>query len=60
MFNDIESTCSDYVNRYGFNSDHDWGDLYDHLMNTRIFTSIMQSLLVLAPKFMKQMAMGMI
>jgi hypothetical protein len=29
------TTSSKYLNHSRFNNQHDWGDLYDHLMNTR-------------------------
>ena len=34
------TTCSKFVNHSRLNSQHNWGDLYDHLMSKRIFTLI--------------------
>jgi len=32
------TTCSEYDSHSRLNSVGNWGDLYDHLMSTRIFT----------------------
>ena len=54
------TTCSKNVLCTMLDSQHDCGDLYDHLMSTRIFTLIMNKLFIWAPKMMRQMAMGTI
>jgi hypothetical protein len=37
-------TCSKYDNHSKFNSQHNWEDLHDHLMSTRIFTLIINKI----------------
>ena len=37
---------SKYVNHSRLNSQHDQGNLYDHLMSTRIFTLIMHMIFI--------------
>lgn len=50
------TTCSEYDNHYEFNSQRDRGDLYDHLMSTRIFfTMTMNNNFVLTPKLMRKL-----
>ena len=51
---------SKYVNRLGLHSQHDWRDLYDHLMSTRIFTFIVNKIFMWAPKVMRQVTLGTI
>ena len=29
--------CAEYVNHFKFDSQHNWGDLYDRLMSMKIF-----------------------
>ena len=48
--------CSKYENH----SKLDWGDLYDHLMSTKIFTFMMNMIFIQVLKIMRQMAMGMV
>ena len=47
-----------YANHARFSGQHDWGDLYGHLMSTRIFTLIMNKKIVGAPNIMRQMVSG--
>ena len=48
-------TCSKYANHSRFNNQHDWGNLYDHLMNTRvIWPLIMNKIITRAPNIMKK------
>lgn len=50
------TTCSEYDNQSEFNSQRDQGDLYDHLMSTRIFfTMTMNKNFVLTPKIMSKL-----
>ena len=35
--------CTKYDNHYRLHGQHNWADLYDHLLTTRIFTFIMRS-----------------
>jgi hypothetical protein len=32
----VQSPCLEHDDHHGFNSAHDWVNLYDHLMTTRI------------------------
>ena len=55
--------CSkhDHNNSSKFNRPHNWGDLYDHLLNTRIqFTFIMNQTFVWAAQIMRKVAMASI
>ena len=56
----IWTTRSCYANHSWLNSEHDCGDLHDHLMSTRIFTLIMIEIFIWAPKNMRQVATSMI
>ena len=38
----------------GLNSQHKWQDLCDHSMNTRIFTLIMNKIVIWAPNIMRK------
>ena len=38
------STCSKYDSHSRPNSQHNWGDLYDHLMSIRTFTLLISTL----------------
>lgn len=40
------------------NTQHDWRDLYDNLVRTRILTLIVHKIFKEAPQIMRQMAMG--
>ena len=42
------------------NSQHNWADLYDHLMSMKMFTLILNNKFIWALKFVKQMDMGTI
>ena len=65
---DTKKTCFkkiwDYVLQICYhsklNSQHDQGDLYDHLISTRISTLIMNKIFMGALKIMTKMAMDMI
>ena len=37
-------------------SQHDWGDLYDHLLSTKIFTLIIYKIIIGAPKIMRKVS----
>ena len=37
------TTCSEYYNHIRFNNQHNWENLYDHLMSRRIFTFMMKN-----------------
>ena len=37
VFKSGSTTCSKYDDHYRFNIQHNWEDLSDHLMNTKIF-----------------------
>jgi len=58
------TTCSKFVNHSRLNSEHYlliylfWGgvDIYDHLMNSRVFTSVMNEIFIWAPEIMRKMA----
>ena len=41
--------CSKYDNHFSFNSEHNLGDMFDHLMSTRIFTLIMNKIFIRSP-----------
>ena len=58
MFDIDWTMCSEYANHSRLNSQHNWGDLYVHLMGTIIFTLIMNMIFIFAPKPMRQMATG--
>ena len=34
------------INYFKFKSQHNWGNFYDHLMSTRIFTVIMNKMFI--------------
>ena len=51
--------CSKFANYSRFNNQHNWGNLYDHLMSTRNFTLTIKKMFMWAPKIMRQMDMGM-
>ena len=55
---EIELRAQKYANQCSLNSEHYWGggDLYDNFLSTRIFTSIMNKIFVLAPKIMRKVA----
>ena len=38
--------CSKYDNSSRFNSQHNWGDLYDLVINMRVFTLIMNKIFI--------------
>ena len=46
--------CSDYAHHSRFNNQHDWGNLYDHLMNMRIVTLTMNKIYISSSKIMRQ------
>ena len=46
MFKKKQTMYSDDDNHFKFTSQHSWGDLYDHLMSTKILTSIMNKIFV--------------
>ena len=52
--------CSKYAKHSRLNSEHDWRDIYDHLMSLRMFTLTLNKIFIWAPNIMRQMAMGMI
>ena len=47
--------CSKFVNHSRLTSPHSWGDLYDHLMTSRIFTLIMKRITTWASRLMRKM-----
>ena len=53
MFKRDWTTCSKYDNHSRPKGQHDWEDLYDHLMNMRIFVKIMNNIFIRAPKTMR-------
>jgi hypothetical protein len=56
-----QTPCSYYANHSRLNTQHDWGDLYDHLMSSRILTlSLQTKIFIWAPKIMRQTAPGTI
>ena len=50
--------CSRYDNHSRFNSRHDQGDMYHHLTSKRIFTLIMNKIVIGALELMRQMLWG--
>ena len=40
------TTCSRYDNHSTLKSQHKWGDLHDHVISMRIFTSIMNKIFI--------------
>ena len=46
MFEKDWTACLEYDNHARLNSQHNWGDLYDHLMSMRIFTLIMNKIFI--------------
>jgi hypothetical protein len=42
--------CSKHANHYRLNNQHNWEDLYDHLVSIRIFTLTMNKIFIWAPK----------
>ena len=50
--------CSKYAKHSRSNSQHDWGELYDHLMSTKILTLIMKCKLKWAPNIKRPLTMG--
>ena len=40
--------CSKQVNHSKLNNQHNWGNLYDHLMSTRIFTLVMNEIFIIS------------
>jgi hypothetical protein len=50
MFKRDRTTCSNYDNH---SRPKGWEDLYDHLMNMRIFVKIMNNIFIRAPKTMR-------
>ena len=53
------TTCSIYDNHSRYKNHHNWQDLHDHSISTRIFTLIMK-ILISAPKTMRKVAMASI
>ena len=53
MFKWDRTMCSNYYNYSRLNHQHDWKELYDHSMITRIFTSIMINTFIRALKIMR-------
>ena len=49
--------CSKYPNYSKLSSQHNWEDLYDHLISMRNFTLIMSKIFTWTLKIMWQMAM---
>ena len=45
-----------YDNHIRFDSQHNWGNLYDHLMSMRVFILIMIKIFIWAPKIMRKVA----
>ena len=45
---------SKYDNHSKLNSQHNWGNLFDHALNTRMSTLIMSKIFIRAPKIMKK------
>ena len=54
MFESDWTTFSKCVIYSRFNSQHNWGDVYDHLTRKRIFTSIMNKIFIRALKNMRK------
>ena len=48
------TTCSKCRNHSRFSGQHNWGDLYDHLMSTRILISIMNMTFIWAHKIYEE------
>ena len=48
--------CSTHVNHSRLTSQHSQGDLYDHIISSRIFTLILNKIITQAPKTMKNAA----
>jgi hypothetical protein len=38
--------CSKYVNHFRLNSQHNWGDLYDHFMSMSIFNLMLNKIFI--------------
>ena len=52
--------CAENVNHSRLNSQDNWGDLYDYLMSTRIFTLTMSKIFIWAPKVIRNITMATI
>ena len=52
--------AQNWLTTLGSNSQQNWGDLYDHVMNSRIFTLTMNKIFIWAPRIMRKMATDMI
>lgn len=53
-FKEFELHTLEFDSHPKHNRQHDWGDLYDHLIYSKIFTSIMDMIHIQAPKTMKE------
>ena len=51
--------CSKYINHSRLYSQHNWGDLYDYFISTRIFTLIINKIFIRALSTRRKMATGM-
>jgi hypothetical protein len=52
--------CSNYANHPSFNGQHDWGDIYDQLMATRMFTLIMDKIFISGLKIVREVTTTLI
>ena len=52
--------CLRYANQSRLNNQHNWGGLYDQLMNMRIFTLIRNKIFIQVPKIMRKVAMALL
>ena len=53
---EVAMTCSKYYHHSRLNNQHDWGDLYEHLIDTKTFTLMMNRIFIGALKIMRKMA----
>ena len=59
VFNRDWTVCLIYNNHYWLNIQHNQGDMYDHLMSKKIFTSIANMVFVYAPKNCEESGYGL-
>ena len=52
--------CSKNDMHSKLSSQHNWGDLDDYLMSTRIYTFIIDKIFILAPEIMRKVATALI
>ena len=52
--------CSKYGNYSRLNSQHNWGDLYDHFMNMSVFTSMLNKIFIWTLRIMRKVATTLI